>query len=324
MRKVCICVVMLTLAVLLCKAFAQPIILQTSEIELPDVQSESSTMSTDVIDTPANEEEPVTDAIETDDATSKPEAPHVHRYWSIIHESTCTVQGHIEYHCACGDVRYEGLDTFAAHNYVVTVVAATCTDAGYTKHTCTVCQQSYTDAITSPVSHKYGEWKVRVEANPLDNGTKERSCILCGNKQTDTYSFEWVDDYAIFIPATGIHAALTVGDFTQEYVNKYDVVYSEPMGADHPTVLGHNYRSLKTLYKTIVGQNIYINWNGELHVYYVVVSEHAKLNSANNNMTGVVTGHELWDSVGDETLHIFTCYKDTSVDRWLVLARRVF
>lgn len=41
------------------------------------------------------------------------------------------------------------------HNYTDVVTAPTCTEAGYTTHTCSVCGHSYIDTITAPVEHNF-------------------------------------------------------------------------------------------------------------------------------------------------------------------------
>ena len=45
-------------------------------------------------------------------------------------------------------------ETFLVHNYVTTVVAATCTEDGYTLHTC-VCGYSYRDNVVAKLGHSY-------------------------------------------------------------------------------------------------------------------------------------------------------------------------
>ena len=51
-------------------------------------------------------------------------------------------------------------------NYVSTVVAPTCTDEGYTLHTCTYCNHSYRDGLVRPAGHSY----------------RRDTCAHCGHK----------------------------------------------------------------------------------------------------------------------------------------------
>ena len=88
-----------------------------------------------------------------------------------------------------------------ACNYECTHVGgtATCKD----KAVCAVCGQSYGELSTdhkytnacdgecdlcgatrAPAAHKYGDWKVTKEATATEKGSKERTCSVCGAKET--------------------------------------------------------------------------------------------------------------------------------------------
>ncbi len=59
------------------------------------------------------------------------------------------------------------------HSYDSVVTAPTCTEQGYTTHTCTLCGDSYVDTYVS-ASHTEGEWET------LEDGSKELRCSVCG------------------------------------------------------------------------------------------------------------------------------------------------
>lgn len=59
------------------------------------------------------------------------------------------------------------------HNYVSSVTAPTCTEQGYTTHTCTLCGDSYVDSYVD-ACHTEGEWTT------LPDGSKELRCSVCG------------------------------------------------------------------------------------------------------------------------------------------------
>lgn len=84
-----------------------------------------------------------------------------------------------------------GSDGECVHAYSTNVTAPTCTERGYTTHTCSKCGDSYVDTYTAALGHNYSEWTTTVPATATTNGQKERSCSQCGDKQTD------------IIPATG-------------------------------------------------------------------------------------------------------------------------
>ena len=44
-----------------------------------------------------------------------------------------------------------------AHEYTEEVVEGTCTTKGYTRYTCTLCGDTYTDNYTEVNGHKFGE-----------------------------------------------------------------------------------------------------------------------------------------------------------------------
>ncbi|MCD7732416.1 MAG: hypothetical protein LUH56_03130, partial [Oscillospiraceae bacterium] len=83
---------------------------------------------------------------------------------------SCTTDGNIEYwYCANCDKYFSDEDgnseitdtstiTIAAtgHNYVDTVTDPTCTEQGYTTHTCDNCGESYVDTYVEATGHSYG------------------------------------------------------------------------------------------------------------------------------------------------------------------------
>lgn len=77
------------------------------------------------------------------------------------------------------------------HSYTANVTAPTCTERGYTTHTCTKCGDSYVDTYTAALGHSYGEWTVVTPATTTTNGLRERICTRCPDRQTNV------------IPATG-------------------------------------------------------------------------------------------------------------------------
>ena len=70
---------------------------------------------------------------------------------SVTKEPTCTEEGVRTYTCSvCGDSYTEAIEKIA-HNYVETVVAPTATEQGYTLHKCSVCGDSYKDNYVDPI-----------------------------------------------------------------------------------------------------------------------------------------------------------------------------
>lgn len=125
---------------------------------------------------------------------------------------------------------------------------------------------------------------------------------------------------ALYIPTAGIHSNLTEASYTQEAVDEHDVVYSLDNGEDNPSILGHDYGSLRKLHKTEVGDYIYISIAGEVEAYRVVVSEYARSTDDEKDIIGQKTGTSIRDSLGGKTLHMYTCHGWRDSGRWLVLA----
>ena len=81
------------------------------------------------------------------------------------------------------------------HEYTDEVVSPTCTEKGYTKHTCE-CGDTYNDSEVDALGHKFGEWSVVKEATEEEKGSKERSCSVCGEKETEEIpTLEHVHNY---------------------------------------------------------------------------------------------------------------------------------
>ena len=77
------------------------------------------------------------------------------------------------------------------HSYKDVVTAPTCTEKGYTTHTC-ACGDSYVDTYVDALGHAWDEGKVTKPATEAEDGVKTFTCTRCGETKTET------------IPATGV------------------------------------------------------------------------------------------------------------------------
>ena len=77
------------------------------------------------------------------------------------------------------------------HSYDAVVTAPTCTEKGYTTHTC-ACGDSYVDTYVDALGHAWDEGKVTKPATEAEDGVKTFTCTRCGETKTET------------IPATGV------------------------------------------------------------------------------------------------------------------------
>ena len=101
-------------------------------------------------------------------------------------EPTCTETGLTEgSHCSVCQAVIVAQNVVPAldHDYVAVVTAPTCTTDGYTTHTCSRCNDSYTDSVVpSDINmHKLVSSKPAVPATCTDTGLSyEVSCEICG------------------------------------------------------------------------------------------------------------------------------------------------
>ena len=141
-----------------------------------------------------------------------------HDYTDTVTAPTCTEQGYTIH--ACTDCGYAYMDTRVSalghsftdyvrsedgttetakcdrcdatdkravaeeHNYTDTVTAPTCTEQGYTTHTCNDCGHSYTDSYVPALGHSFTTYTANGDATCTQDGTKTAKCGRCD--ATDT------------------------------------------------------------------------------------------------------------------------------------------
>lgn len=71
------------------------------------------------------------------------------------------------------------------HSYKNVVTAPTCTEKGYTTHTCS-CGDSYVDTYVDALGHAWDEGKVTKEPTETETGVKTFTCTRCGETKTET------------------------------------------------------------------------------------------------------------------------------------------
>ena len=82
--------------------------------------------------------------------------PHQHDYsTTTVVAPTCNDKGYTKHTCACGDSYKDNYTDALGHHFIDEVVAPTSTEKGYTKHTCDRCWYSYNDTYTDPVKMVY-------------------------------------------------------------------------------------------------------------------------------------------------------------------------
>ena len=98
-------------------------------------------------------------------------AAHEHSYTSSVTAPTCTEAGYTTHTCACGHSYTDNTTNATGHSYQDVVTDPTCTVDGYTTHTCTNanCDYSYTDSEVPATGHSYQDGECSVCGAPDPN-----------------------------------------------------------------------------------------------------------------------------------------------------------
>ena len=71
------------------------------------------------------------------------------------------------------------------HSHAAVITAPTCTERGYTTHTCTACDASFVDSYVDASGHRFwGGWSVIKAAGCTESGLEGRTCIECDYTET--------------------------------------------------------------------------------------------------------------------------------------------
>ena len=70
------------------------------------------------------------------------------------------------------------------HAFKITRVESTCTKEGYTLYECS-CGETKIDDYVPKKGHTFGEWQTVTEPTATAVGLKERTCTVCGEKETE-------------------------------------------------------------------------------------------------------------------------------------------
>ena len=116
-----------------------------------------------------------------------------HENPEVLHPATCTTP--TVYRCSeCNEykleeVTFERGDPLGHDENPIPAVEATCTSTGLTEGTkCSRCGMVFTEQETIPATGHTGEWTITKEATSTEEGTKTRTCTVCGETETIGYS----------------------------------------------------------------------------------------------------------------------------------------
>ena len=117
------------------------------------------------------------------------------------------------------------------HSYKDVVTAPTCTEKGYTTHTCS-CGDSYVDTYVDALGHAWDNGKVTKEPTETETGVKTFTCTRCGETRTETMPvIPHVHSYKDVVTAP----TCTAKGYTTHTCacgNSYVDTYTDPLGHD--------------------------------------------------------------------------------------------
>ena len=115
------------------------------------------------------------------------ETPHKHSYKDIVTAPTCTEKGYTTHTCACGDSYVDTYVDALGHAWDNGKVTKepTETETGVKTFTCTRCSETKTEVIP-PLSHKHSYGAVVTAPTCTEKGYTTHTCA-CGDSYVDTY-----------------------------------------------------------------------------------------------------------------------------------------
>lgn len=211
-----------------------------------------------------------------------------------------------------------------------------CTEEGVKETICKRCNKILNSTSLSKIDHIYNDW------TSITDTKMSRTCQNCRNTeekeiekneenfQNDEYeaeNTEALQNNSIFIPSVDLKEGFAITDFTQASVDNNNIIctYAYEIGYDEndPFILGHNTHSLKVLKYVSVNDLIYLNINGTIETYQVVVSELGTTENDGTDIVGLTTGSSIYDNLGTKTIHLYTCNNECVNGRWIVLAKKI-
>lgn len=99
---------------------------------------------------------------------------HSYGSWKVVTPATELSEGKLQKTCDCGKVVSKWTPKLT-HEYIDTVISPTCSERGYTLHTCKNCDHSYKDTYVNVLEHVYSD-------------DKDRICNNCNALRENTYT----------------------------------------------------------------------------------------------------------------------------------------
>jgi len=158
--------------------------------------------------------------------------------YKVTKTATCKETGTARYTwntTTYGSVWFDTTLPKTDHSYTSKVTAPTCTEKGYTTHTCSVCGDSYMDTYVDPLDHRWDDGVVTKKPTEQETGIRTYTCRACGETKTEVIPvLEHTHVYTSAVTApTCYHKGYTThkcicGDsYVDSYVDKVDHIWDE-------------------------------------------------------------------------------------------------
>ena len=103
----------------------------------------------------------------------------------VVTPPTCTEEGYTTHTClTCGYTYTDTTVSAKGHSYELTETPPTCTDIGHKVYTCTTCGHTYTEEIPADV-HKYNSGEITKKPTCTEPGVTTFTCTVCGHTYTE-------------------------------------------------------------------------------------------------------------------------------------------
>ena len=101
---------------------------------------------------------------------------------TVTKEATCTAEGEMTYACSCGATHTVPIP-MTEHELTSVVTAPTCTELGYTTHSCKHCEYSYTDTPVAALGHAWDMGVVAAAPTLTATGKLIQTCTVCHERK---------------------------------------------------------------------------------------------------------------------------------------------
>ncbi|CDA69408.1 ig domain protein group 2 domain protein [Clostridium sp. CAG:510] len=128
-----------------------------------------------------------------EETKSIPTTDHVHKYTEVVTEPTCTEKGYTTHTCAYGDSYVDTYTNALGHDYEEKVFPPTCQNGGHSLFLCRRCGDAYMGNFTDPSEHSYVDTIVKPTCDA--QGYTLHTCSACGNEYRDHYVESLGHDY---------------------------------------------------------------------------------------------------------------------------------